>query len=101
MWFGHARSDLTDPWHSAENGANDKVSLSKRIAAILHRGGKISNDTILHVPIADSRAPGWANKTTVRCRATRGREELGWKPKHTLTDQELEDDVAAILKATQ
>lgn len=75
------------------------MSLSKRIAAILHRKGKISDDRILHVPIADSRAPGWANKTTVRCRATRGREELGWSPKHTLNDQELEEDVAAILMA--
>lgn len=90
---------VTDKAPSGENGENDKVSLSERIAHILQRAGKISNTELLHVPIADSRAPGWANKTTVRCKGSRGRKDLGWAPKHTLDDRELEEDVHAILKA--
>jgi hypothetical protein len=84
---------------SAENGEHEKLAFAKKLAKHLRARGLVKSEDILHVPAGDVRAPHWANNTTSRCHANRSRKELGWQPKHEMGDQEIEQDVADILKA--
>jgi hypothetical protein len=86
------------PRHSAENGEHAKLPYAHTLASLLSSRNLIRTTDILHVPAGDTRAPGWANNTTSRCRATRARRELGWKPRFKMDEEELGRDVRDILK---
>ncbi|RSH87151.1 hypothetical protein EHS25_003642 [Saitozyma podzolica] len=85
-------------FYFAENGEHAKLPYSRTLASLLSDKNLVRTTDILHVPAGDTRAPGWANNTTSRCRATRARRDLGWKPRWRMDEEGLGRDVRDILE---
>ncbi|GFZ51258.1 hypothetical protein JCM24511_09016 [Saitozyma sp. JCM 24511] len=85
-------------FYFAENGEHAKLPYARTLASLLSSHHLITTTDILHVPAGDARAPGWANNTTSRCRATRARKELGWTPRFKMDEEGLGRDVRDILE---
>lgn len=85
---------------SAEHGEFEYKEKVEKLGQILHKANAIATAETGWLPCADPKSPAWPLKTNSRCKATRPRKELGWKPQHDF-HAEFEEETLFNLKLIQ